>query len=201
MLSAEEIVSQRIARRARGTSGSRSREARLRHGLAEPGQRPALCKLRAVAHRDEARVPGATDARSQREAAHRPVNQRRNDLAEGWTAPCWPGSQPAPAQSGGGPALRTPGLIIDRLSILALKIYHTREEAERANAPRATPSAISTGSPSLKTAADLAPAWMPCGAKSSPGRSDSTLSPTENVQRSVLNPAVYSTSGAARQAK
>ena len=29
----------------------------------------------------------------------------------------------------------SPGLIIDRLSILALKIYHTREEAERADAP------------------------------------------------------------------
>jgi hypothetical protein len=29
----------------------------------------------------------------------------------------------------------SPGLIIDRLSILALKIYHTRVEAERAGAP------------------------------------------------------------------
>jgi hypothetical protein len=29
----------------------------------------------------------------------------------------------------------SPGLIIDRLSILGLKIYHTREEAERAEAP------------------------------------------------------------------
>jgi hypothetical protein len=29
----------------------------------------------------------------------------------------------------------SPGLMIDRLSILALKIYHTREEAERAGAP------------------------------------------------------------------
>lgn len=29
----------------------------------------------------------------------------------------------------------SPGLMIDRLSILALKIYHTREEAERADAP------------------------------------------------------------------
>jgi hypothetical protein len=28
-----------------------------------------------------------------------------------------------------------PGLIVDRLSILALKIYHTRQEAERADAP------------------------------------------------------------------
>jgi len=29
----------------------------------------------------------------------------------------------------------SPGLIIDRLSILALKIYHTREEAQRTDAP------------------------------------------------------------------
>jgi hypothetical protein len=30
----------------------------------------------------------------------------------------------------------SPGLMIDRLSILALKIYHTGEEAERADAPQ-----------------------------------------------------------------
>jgi hypothetical protein len=30
----------------------------------------------------------------------------------------------------------SPGLIIDRLSILALKIYHTREEAQRTDAPQ-----------------------------------------------------------------
>jgi hypothetical protein len=29
----------------------------------------------------------------------------------------------------------SPGLMLDRLSILALKCYHTREEIERANAP------------------------------------------------------------------
>ena len=29
----------------------------------------------------------------------------------------------------------SPGLMIDRLSILSLKIYHTREEAERKDAP------------------------------------------------------------------
>jgi hypothetical protein len=29
----------------------------------------------------------------------------------------------------------TPGLIVDRLSILSLKIYHTREEVERLHAP------------------------------------------------------------------
>jgi hypothetical protein len=86
---------------------------------------------------DEARVPGASDtelAGVKRRVD--PTNQRRNDLAEGldrfllaWLEPQ---SLPHPAA-----ALHseTPGLMIDRLSILALKIYHTREEAERTDAP------------------------------------------------------------------
>jgi hypothetical protein len=64
------------------------------------------------------------------------TNQRRNDLAEAldralleWLqAKGLPNAQ-APLHS------ESPGLMIDRLSILALKIYHTREEAERADAP------------------------------------------------------------------
>ena len=64
------------------------------------------------------------------------TNQQRNDLAEeldrvlldhlaarGLPEPS------APLHS------ESPGLIIDRLSILALKIYHTREEADRRDAP------------------------------------------------------------------
>jgi hypothetical protein len=86
---------------------------------------------------DEARAPGATDA--ELAGVKRRVdqtNQRRNDLAEevdrvllAWLEPK---SLPNPAA-----ALHseTPGLMIDRLSILSLKIYHTREEAERADAP------------------------------------------------------------------
>lgn len=86
---------------------------------------------------DEARSPGATDA--ELAGVKRRVdqtNQRRNDLAEeldrallAWLEPK---SLPNPAA-----ALHseTPGLMIDRLSILSLKIYHTREEAERADAP------------------------------------------------------------------
>jgi hypothetical protein len=64
------------------------------------------------------------------------TNQRRNDLAEeldrvllGWLEPRGLPKPKAPLNS------ESPGLIVDRLSILALKIYHTREEAERTDAP------------------------------------------------------------------
>jgi uncharacterized protein DUF4254 len=85
---------------------------------------------------DEARTPGATDG--QLADVKRRVdrtNQQRNDLAEELDRTLLdrlaterlPKDQ-APLNS------ESPGLIIDRLSIMALKIYHTREEAERADA-------------------------------------------------------------------
>jgi len=86
---------------------------------------------------DEARAPGATEA--ELAAVKRRVdttNQRRNDLAEqidgkliAWLEARGLPNQAAPLHS------ESPGLIIDRLSILALKIYHTREEAGREDAP------------------------------------------------------------------
>ncbi len=86
---------------------------------------------------DEARRPGATDAElAQVKRRIDRTNQLRNDLAEeldrfllDWLAP-----QHLPA-SGAALHSESPGLIIDRLSILALKIYHTREEANRIDAP------------------------------------------------------------------
>jgi hypothetical protein len=86
---------------------------------------------------DEARTPGATDAQiAQVKRRIDSTNQRRNDLAEqldqqllAWLAPRSLPNPAAPVHS------ESPGLIIDRLSILALKIYHTREEAARAGAP------------------------------------------------------------------
>ena len=82
---------------------------------------------------DEARAPEATDAALA--AVKRRIdrtNQLRNDLAEeldhtllAWLEPRGLPNENAPLNS------EPPGLIIDRLSILALKIYHTREEAER----------------------------------------------------------------------
>jgi hypothetical protein len=60
-------------------------------------------------------------------------NQRRNDCIERidtWFAErCPPFPEGTPMNS------ETPGMMIDRLSILALKDYHMAEEAERAGAP------------------------------------------------------------------
>ena len=86
---------------------------------------------------DEARMPGVTDA--QLAAIKRRIdrtNQLRNDLSEeldrtliAWLEPQALPDADAPLNS------ESPGLVIDRLSILALKIYHTREEATRSDAP------------------------------------------------------------------
>lgn len=86
---------------------------------------------------DEARAPGAMDkeiAEVKRRIDR--TNQRRNDLAEvldqrllEWLAARSLPRPEAPLNS------ESPGLMIDRLSILALKIYHTREEATRHDAP------------------------------------------------------------------
>ncbi len=81
---------------------------------------------------DKARVPGAPDAEIVRvKHAIDTLNQRRNDLVEKmdvWLIDRLEQDPSAPLHS------ETPGLMIDRLSILALKIYHTREESHRASA-------------------------------------------------------------------
>jgi hypothetical protein len=81
---------------------------------------------------DEARVPGAPDTEIARvKHAIDVLNQRRNDLVEKmdmWLIDRLEQDTGAPLHS------ETPGLMVDRLSILALKIYHTREEAHRASA-------------------------------------------------------------------
>jgi hypothetical protein len=86
---------------------------------------------------DEARAPGAAD--TELAAVKRRVdrtNQLRNDLAETLdrTLLIWlePQGLPNPVAELHS---ESPGLIVDRLSILSLKIFHTREEAERADAP------------------------------------------------------------------
>jgi Protein of unknown function (DUF4254) len=86
---------------------------------------------------DEARTPSATDcdlANAKRRIDT--TNQLRNDLTEEldrtlleWLEPLGLPDAAAPLHS------ESPGLIIDRLSILALKIYHTRDEAQREGAP------------------------------------------------------------------
>jgi hypothetical protein len=81
---------------------------------------------------DKARVPGVPDAEIVRvKRAIDTLNQRRNDLVEKmdlWLIDKLEQNAAAPLHS------ETPGLMIDRLSILALKIYHTREEAHRGSA-------------------------------------------------------------------
>ena len=86
---------------------------------------------------DAARAPGVTDARlAEIKRLIDRTNQQRNDLAEdldrallSWLEVRGLPDPRAPLNS------ESPGLMIDRLSILALKVYHTREEAERADAP------------------------------------------------------------------
>ncbi len=90
---------------------------------------------------DEARNPGATDA--ELAGVKRRIdrtNQLRNDLAEQLDRQLieWLASQGLPI-AGAPLHSESPGLMIDRLSILALKIYHTREEIER---PGAAPAHI-----------------------------------------------------------
>jgi len=85
---------------------------------------------------DEARAPGATDAdiaRIKRNIDR--TNQLRNDLVEALDCALLSWLEPQHLPKGDAPLnSESPGLMIDRLSILALKIYHTREEAARADA-------------------------------------------------------------------
>jgi hypothetical protein len=84
---------------------------------------------------DAARDPQATDhAIAEVKRAIDGLNQRRNDLMESIDRKlmeCVPGAADAsavPLHS------ETPGMMIDRLSILELKCFHTREETERSGA-------------------------------------------------------------------
>jgi hypothetical protein len=86
---------------------------------------------------DRARAPRATDADiAEVKRAIDRFNQSRNDLAEQCDAMLLEALHAAKLPN---PAAdlhsESPGLMIDRLSILALKIFHTEEEIDRPNAP------------------------------------------------------------------
>ena len=87
---------------------------------------------------DAARDPHASDSIiADRKRKIDTVNQHRNNLLErvdeellSLLAPAALPDPAAPLHS------ETPGMILDRLSILSLKLFHTREETERTNVPQ-----------------------------------------------------------------
>jgi cell division protein FtsB len=115
---------------------------RWHHDEPDPHLADALAALVLAHHRanfdlwhqeDDARSPEASDATiaNVKHAIDR-LNQRRNDLVEQIDSllltEAGPQNEASPLNS------ESPGLMIDRLSILALKLYHTDEEAHRATA-------------------------------------------------------------------
>jgi Protein of unknown function (DUF4254) len=114
-------------------------------GPAEPTSNDLLMQVALAQHRanfdlwheeDKARDPATDDTGIAKvKRAIDGLNQRRNDLVENLDrmllAAAGQQNAAAPLHS------ETPGLIIDRLSILALKLYHTAEESTRATATEA----------------------------------------------------------------
>ena len=103
------------------------------HGLAGLVLRQHRANFDLWHEEDEARGPEAHEAKIARvKRAIDRLNQERNDLTEQidllLMTQAGAQNEAAPLHS------ETPGLIIDRLSILSLKLYHTAEEADRRSA-------------------------------------------------------------------
>jgi len=115
------------------------------HGAGTETKEQGLMVLAVAQHRanfdlwheeDKARDPGASDREiaAVKHAIDR-LNQQRNDLVEKIDAMLL---DEAGEQNPAAPLnSETPGLIIDRLSVLALRIFHTREESQRESATEA----------------------------------------------------------------
>jgi hypothetical protein len=87
---------------------------------------------------DQARTPHASDRQiAELKRSIDRTNQRRNDLMERCDSVLSTALEAAGLPRGDAELhSESPGLMLDRLSILALKIYHTREEIDRPNAPQ-----------------------------------------------------------------
>ena len=119
---------------------------RATESLQQPADTPAsLSALITTLHRanfllwhaeDDARRPEADDHAVA--AVKRTIdqwNQRRNDAAEQIDALLLSHLAEQPVAADAEQHSETPGMMLDRLSILSLKLFHTEEEVQRANAP------------------------------------------------------------------
>ena len=86
---------------------------------------------------DQTRVPRASDRQiAELKRGIDRTNQQRNDLMERCDALLLAALDPQGLPRAEAELhSESPGLMLDRLSILALKCYHTRQEIERPNAP------------------------------------------------------------------
>jgi hypothetical protein len=145
---------------------------------------------------DMARTPEASDqdlARIKRFIDR--ANQRRNDLSEQCDVFLlnFLSQQNLPAP-GAELHSESPGLILDRLSILSLKLFHTREEIDRPQAPPGHASAICSACASWSEQRDdLAGSARPAvAAGSGPPARFKLYRQLKMYNDPALNPAVYS---------